>query len=79
MAGEMTILTDLFKLPSVTHCGDHLGQFVLMTLENSERRKGNIKMLIGNTGSEFSPVYKLPVRFAAEIVPGGYPEISSLS
>ena len=55
----MVLSTDLLELPSVTHRGDHLGEFVLVTLENS--------------------VDKLPVRFPAEIVPGGYPEISSSS
>ena len=37
--------TNLFKLPAVTHGGDHLSQFVLMTLENSGGGKKRFRIL----------------------------------
>ena len=66
--GERGERPDLLKLPAVTHSGDHLCEFILVTLQHPENT--DVKH---STQSWLSPVDVLPVGGAAEIVPGRYP------
>ena len=65
---------DLLKLPAVTHSGDHLREFILVTLQHPDNT--DVKH---STQSWLSPVDVLPVGGAAEIVPGRYPATFCLS